>query len=91
MTSFSRQRYRTSAELRAKINWNPYKTRRHEAVFVLSEAFCEFGSPKKIILKKLATDSHRWDTDKTEKYQNQIALNRCLSVPHRWLNFISVQ
>jgi hypothetical protein len=24
MTSFSRQRYRTSAELRAKINWNPY-------------------------------------------------------------------
>jgi hypothetical protein len=25
MTSFSRQRYRTSAELRAKINWNPYE------------------------------------------------------------------
>jgi len=25
MTNFSSQRYRTSAELRAKINWNPYK------------------------------------------------------------------
>jgi hypothetical protein len=27
MTNFSSQRYRTSAELRAKINWNSYKSR----------------------------------------------------------------